>query len=392
MTTPTTTQPSGIVTPEAVLLEFETAGVGSRGIAKIVDLFVQLFAMSLLLYVVLAGFAATSSTGAESGVWAAVASILIIFLVIIGYPIAMEAMWNGRTLGKAAMGLRVVTREGAPTRFRHAFLRGIIGLVEVYAFTFICVLTTAMSRNNQRVGDMAAGTIVMRERKADRHAVAVSFPPPMGLEAYVQSIDVSAMTGEQYSVIRSFLMRVFEFTPEARMALALRLANPVAIELNHTPPPALGPELFLACVAAAYQARHGGPASTWGVPAYTPGYGAPGYAGAGYGTPGYGTPAYGTPGYGAATGYAPAYGASPYAPSPYPDGSAPPPPPPPPSGPAPSAKPPPIGPKPVIEDPWTSRPVGPAGFGGLSGPAPAPSPPEDWPTAPPTAPPAPGSS
>ena len=81
------------------------------------------------------------------------------------------------------------------------------------------------------------------------------------------SLDVSALTSEQYGVIRSFLLRVLELSPEARWSLAVKLANATALELRLTPPPGVGPELFLACVAAAYQRRHGPAAAGPPVPA-----------------------------------------------------------------------------------------------------------------------------
>jgi uncharacterized RDD family membrane protein YckC len=349
----TTEQPNrGYVTPEAVVLEFDTAGVGSRALAKMIDVTAQLTALSVLLLLIIW---TTGSSGSQT--LAIILVILIVFLDLFAYPVLSEVIWNGKTLGKMALGIRVVTREGAPIRFRHAAVRGLLSVVEVYFFAFIAILSTAVSRNNQRVGDALAGTIVIRERTASNAAVAVTFPPPPGLESYARSLDVSTLTNDQYQVIRSFLMRVFQFTPEARLALGVRLANPVAIALKHDPPPMVNPEMFLLCVAAAYQLRHGGPAAAWagggvsglpdpyagqagydggaGVgwtpPPYVPqpgyggqpGYGAPPPYGTPrpYGTPppGYGAPAPGygapAPGYGApAPGYgapAPGYGASP---------------------------------------------------------------------------------
>ena len=278
MSTPTVTvvavmdprQTSGIVTPEAVLLEFDTAGVGSRTIAEILDLLVQiaaLVALSLVLSLAVTG-------GLELGqTLAVILTAVLAFLVLLGYPVAMETLWNGRTLGKAAMGLRVVTQEGGPVRFRHAAIRGIFGLVEIWVFLgSIAVLSIIFSKRNQRIGDIVAGTIVLRERAATGPGVAVSFPPPPGYEAYVASLDVSPLSAEQYSVIRGFLMRVFSLAPAARMALSVRLANPTAVAMHHTPPPAVNPELFLVCVAAAYQLRHGGPAATVD-PTVTTGFG-----------------------------------------------------------------------------------------------------------------------
>jgi hypothetical protein len=175
--------------------------------------------------------------------------------------------------------VRVVTSEGGPIRFRHAAIRGIFGLVEIWIFLgSIAIVSMIATQRNQRIGDLVAGTIVLRERSAAGPGVAVSFPTPHGYEAYVASLDVSPLSPEQYSVIRSFLMRVLQLSWPARSALAVRLANPTAVLMRHTPPPQVGPELFLVCVAAAYQQRHGGPpapvgsASPPGLPSPPPGW------------------------------------------------------------------------------------------------------------------------
>jgi uncharacterized RDD family membrane protein YckC len=252
----------GIVTPEAVVLEFETAGVGSRALSKMLDLGAQgalFFAMLLVL-------GAAGSSGSVP-LWLGIVFVTVtIFFVLFGYPLLFETLWGGRTPGKAAMGLRVVTVEGAPIRFRHAAIRAFVGI-----FDFLiplpgglpAVLAMLFSRRNQRLGDMAAGTLVLRERSASSRPIAVTFPPPPGYEGYVASLDVAGLSPEQYGVVRSFLLRVHELAPGARHALALRMANPIALALHHQPPPHLSAELFLVCVAAAYQRRYGGPAAVW---------------------------------------------------------------------------------------------------------------------------------
>jgi hypothetical protein len=233
------------------------------------------------------------------------------------------------------MGLRVLTEEGGPIRFRHSAIRGIMTIVDVWGLFILPgvpgLLSIILSRKNQRLGDMLAGTIVLRERGATGQAVAVAFPVPYGYESYVASLDVGSITTEQYGIIRSFLMRVLQLTPGARASLALRLANPVAVQLHHTPPPNVSPELFLVCVAAAYQQRHGGPTPSWNQPSA---YGGPAPGGPAYGAPAYGAPAYGAPAYGA-----PAYGqpSHPYPSPPPPPSPAPTYPPPPPSHGAPYA-------------------------------------------------------
>jgi uncharacterized RDD family membrane protein YckC len=246
--------PRGIVTPEAVVLEFETAGVGSRLLPMLFDLFVQLAALVLLS---LAVVAVDGPLGAPSTV-VAVVFIALTFAVIVGYPIASETLFEGRTLGKLIFGLRVVTKEGAPIRFRHAALRGILRVFEiVMTLGAPAVLSATFTHESQRLGDLVAGTIVIRERSGEQPADVVTFPPPIGYEQYVASLDVSGLTAEQYGLIRSFLLRIGQLTPDARAVVAVRLANPVALRLSHTPPPMLNPELFLVSVAAAYQLRHG---------------------------------------------------------------------------------------------------------------------------------------
>jgi uncharacterized RDD family membrane protein YckC len=256
-------QPSGIVTPEAVVLEFDTAGVGSRTVAEVLDLLLQisvLVGLSLVLSVAVTGGLGLGAT------LAVILTLALWLLVLVGYPIAFETLWGGRTLGKAAMGLRVVTQEGGPVHFRHAAIRGIFGLVEIWVFLgSLAVLTILCTRRNQRVGDLVAGTIVLRERSATGPGVAVRFPVLPGYEAYVSSLDVTPMTAEQYAIVRGFLLRVHELAPGARTSMATILANRSAVLLNHTPPPGVGPETFLICVAAAFQLRHAGVAAR-GVP------------------------------------------------------------------------------------------------------------------------------
>ena len=224
----------GVVTPEAVLLEFDTAGVGSRVVAEILDLLLQitvLVAVSLIASLAITG-------GLDVGQTAAIVIVLVMtLLILVGYPIAMETLWNGRTLGKAAMGLRVVTAEGGPIRFRHAAIRGIFGLVEIWVFIgSIAIVSIIFSRRDQRVGDLVAGTIVLRERSATSPGVAVTFPTPPGYEAYVASLDVTRLSAAQYSLVRSFLMRVLQLSL-AGAAPALRCDWPTRRRCSSTTRP-----------------------------------------------------------------------------------------------------------------------------------------------------------
>ncbi len=247
--------PAGpMVTPEAVALDFRTANVGSRILAFLLDMvivvagiFVCLFAISL----------ATSAAGAALPDWVALSLAYVLLPSwLLGYFIAFETLWRGRTPGKAALGLRVVTKEGGPVRFRHAFIRAVLGPVDFWlGFGFLAVVCILFSRDNQRLGDMVAGTLVLRERSGLPAPAPVTFAPPHGLEPYAGLLDTSRLGADDYQAARSFLLRAPSLGPRARAALAVQLASPLAARVQPPPPAGVPPEAFLLCLAAAYQRR-----------------------------------------------------------------------------------------------------------------------------------------
>jgi uncharacterized RDD family membrane protein YckC len=245
----------GIVTPEAVVLELRLATLGSRVLAITLDLTIQLTG---LLLVLLALGLIGNAVGAAIPGWIAVVIVTFLsFLAIFGYPVILETLWGGKTVGKRALGIRVVTIEGAPIRFRHAAIRAALEIPDFFIPPggLVACVSVLFTRDDQRLGDLAAGTVVVHERSASGSGAPVWFPPPWGFEAYTATLDVAGLDAEGYQLIRSFLIRASQLTPGARVALASRLARPVARALHQLPPPGMSDELFLACVAAAYQLR-----------------------------------------------------------------------------------------------------------------------------------------
>jgi uncharacterized RDD family membrane protein YckC len=243
-----------MVTPEAVALEFRTANLGSRILAYLLD-------MVIVVLGILVGLLAVALIGQASDVvvpdWVALTIVLVLLPGWwLGYFIAFETLWRGRTPGKAALGLRVVTKEGAPVRFRHAAIRALLGIVDFLVMGgFFAVVFILLTRDNQRLGDLVAGTLVLRERSALAAPAPVSFAPPPGLEAYAATLDPSGIGTEEYLAVRTFLTRAASLAPGPRAALAMQLANPLAARLRPPPPAGISPEAYLRCVAAAYQQR-----------------------------------------------------------------------------------------------------------------------------------------
>ena len=240
----------GIVTPEAVPLQLSEANVGSRTVAWFIDAVALGIAIALLnILIVMLG------DDAPIPEWVGITTLIVAnFLLYFGYPIAFETLTGGRTPGKAAMGLRVVTAEGAPVRFRHAAIRAAMGLVDFWLTSGIAaMLTTLLSRRHQRLGDLVAGTLVLRERSASPAPAVSRFPVPDGAEGYARTIDPTGLGARDYEAVREFLLRASTLRPQARGDIGRQLAHGIAAKLHHTVPAGVSPELFLICVAARYQ-------------------------------------------------------------------------------------------------------------------------------------------
>lgn len=246
----------GIVTPEAVVIDLPLAGLGSRIGAALIDTALR-YVMLIALIVAVAVFG-TVARGGPSWVGLTI-GLLGTFLITVGYSVIFEAAWSGRTPGKAALGLRVVTVSGAPIRFRHAAIRGALGLVEI-AMTFggIAALVMLLNKKHQRIGDVIAGTVVLRERVASKAPRIVMFQPPPDHEDYARQLDVSAITNDQFMAVRTLLLRVHSLEPSVRQQLCENFARSLVGQVAVLPPAWMSAEGFLFCVAAAYQRRFEG--------------------------------------------------------------------------------------------------------------------------------------
>jgi uncharacterized RDD family membrane protein YckC len=242
---------AGLVTPEAVVLGLPIASVGSRGLALVVDLLIQGSVLVLMAF-------AASAASVFSGGWVAtVVLLLVVFAVLFVYPAAFETFWQGRTPGKAALGLRVVTVEAGPVGLRHAAIRSALGVVDFWVSSGgVAVLSALFTRRAQRLGDLAAGTVVVREGRSRRGVTAVRFEAPPGTEDYARRLDVSALDEDDYGAIRSVLVRATALPPATAQPLAAEAVRAVRGRFTPGPPSDMPPLAVLTCLAAAYQQRH----------------------------------------------------------------------------------------------------------------------------------------
>lgn len=243
----------GLVSPEAVRLDLPEATVGSRGAAVVCDWII----MGLILFVLTAATNAAVAATWLPG-WVILTTGLVLpFLVYFGYPIAFETAWRdgGRTPGKALIGLRVVTVEGAPIRFRHAAIRAALGLVDFAAtFGLAAVLSSLLSRRNQRLGDFVAGTVVLRERTGAGPSVSRDFIVPEDAAGIADTLDTAALDARDYAAVRTYLLRADTLPADRRDEIGRQLLNALADRLGGVPSD-LPPEVVLQAVAARYQQR-----------------------------------------------------------------------------------------------------------------------------------------
>ncbi len=239
-----------IVTSEGVELDIAPVGIVARTLAKLLDVIIQTVA-----YLIVVAIAAAVFPGGGLP-WEGVVFLAVMaFLVVLGYPVVMESVTRGRTVGKLALGLRTVTTGGMPIRFRHAAVRGVFELVDLWlTFGAVGMPVIVWSGQHQRLGDLVAGTVVVRDRKRGVLAGA-RFTVPPGMEGVASGLDVSALPEDLYELLRSYLLRWNGLERVARTQVGTTLADRVAASIGFTPTPMVTPDLFLTTVAACYQSR-----------------------------------------------------------------------------------------------------------------------------------------
>ncbi len=238
---------SEIVTGEAVVVEVRIAQLPSRALAYIIDWVVQCTVLVAALVLL-----SNASFVADSALTAGLV-ILFAVLVIVGYPVIFETVSRGRSLGKLALGLRVVSDDGGPERFRQALFRGLAGFVEFWLFFGApALITSLVNQQGKRLGDVFAGTIVIGER-APRQAPPPAMPPQ--LAAWAATLELSQLPDELANTARQYLSRRHQLAPGVQHEMGARIAAQVTACVAPPPPPGVPPHAYLAAVLAERRRR-----------------------------------------------------------------------------------------------------------------------------------------
>ncbi|OBK72824.1 RDD family protein [Mycobacterium sp. 1274761.0] len=235
-------QAEQVVTGDAVVLDVQIAQLPVRALSALID--IAVIFVGYLAGVMLWALTLGSLDAALSG------AVLIIFtvLALIGYPLIFESATRGKTLGKMALGLRVVSDDGGPERFRQALFRALASFIEIWMFFGApAVICSLLSPKGKRLGDVFAGTVVISER-------GPRLPPPPvmppSLAWWASSLQLSALGAEQAELARQFLSRASQLDPQIRDQMAYRIAGDVVSRISPPPPPGVPPQYVLAAVLA----------------------------------------------------------------------------------------------------------------------------------------------
>jgi uncharacterized RDD family membrane protein YckC len=217
-----------VKTPESIAFSYELAGLGSRFLAVAIDVAIQTLVMIGIIWgLVYAGTHMSSAAMRDASRASkfeeslAIAFIItIIFVIYFGYFIIFETFWNGQTPGKKLMGLRVVRDGGYPADFASIAIRNVIRVGEAVAGLYaISAVAALMSPENKRLGDMAAGTLVVRDTATAKLAAILEEPPDAARPIM--------LTAEERSLIDLFVVRRQGMTPGNRAVMAARIAQRV---------------------------------------------------------------------------------------------------------------------------------------------------------------------
>jgi uncharacterized RDD family membrane protein YckC len=235
-------QPESMVTGDAVVLDVQIAQLPVRALAALIDLAV--IGIGYVAGVVLWAVTIYDFDEALS------AAVLVVFtvLTIVGYPVVFETATRGRSLGKMALGLRVVSDDGGPERFRQALFRALAGFIEIWMFAGgPAVICSMVSAKGKRLGDVFAGTMVITER-APKLPAPVPMPPVLAW--WASSLQLSGLRPEQAELARQFLSRADRLEPAIRAQMAHRICTDVVAQVSPPPPPGAPAPLILAAVLA----------------------------------------------------------------------------------------------------------------------------------------------
>ena len=232
-----------IETPERVPLHFALASIGNRFLACSIDHTIQSLALGLILIagLILSNVSAIQEMFTSAPKWVGAVMILLLFLTFSSYFAFFEWLWSGQTPGKRWMKLRVIREDGRPITFWEAAVRNLLRVLDMFPYPFysIGLISVFSTSRDQRVGDMVAGTVVVREREAEAPEFELVFASPVSDPALRRSFkpveftaSLSSLTDSEIQVVETFLRRRWDLSDLPRQWMAWRVSMPILYKIR----------------------------------------------------------------------------------------------------------------------------------------------------------------
>lgn len=236
------------VTSEAVEIELPAASLPLRVVSGLIDLLVVAVGVALLVLVLPTELFVRDEALGQAFL------IALMAVVMAGLPITLETLTRGRTVGKLTMGLRTVRDDTGPIGLRHATIRALVGTVELWlTFGALALLVAATNEKARRLGDLLAGTYVVRDRVRLRVPEAPAMPEE--LEPWARQADIGVLPDALVVAVRQFLLRAPDLMPEARARTGSELYAAILPRVAPPPPAQAHPERVMAAVLAERRRR-----------------------------------------------------------------------------------------------------------------------------------------
>jgi uncharacterized RDD family membrane protein YckC len=240
-----------IETPEQISLDFEMAGLGSRFLALFVDLLLKWVAIGFVVLVaIMFGAASFTSMGSKGWIWVAALMIAGYFLLDWAYFAGFEIVWKGQTPGKRFTGLRVINESGREAQVFEAVIRNLLRPIDALPFGYaIGAIVMFISPQHKRIGDYAAGTIVIHDRKPSEDQLFFNTRE----SAVSHDLAYSKLSATEVQTIELFLQRRLDLDMAVRQSTAFRLAQHFGNKLSVAPEDRRDDENFLEMLALGFR-------------------------------------------------------------------------------------------------------------------------------------------
>lgn len=239
---------SSIITGEAVALELRPASFGARALGLLIDVVINVILLGAAVLTVVA-----LADDLDPAAFRALMLVAVVFFLVV-VPIAVETLTRGLSLGKLAVGLRIVRDDGGAIRFRHALIRGLTGFVEIYAtFGGLAIAVALFNNKSRRLGDIMAGTYSLRRRVPVETPVLAAVPAH--LRQWAAMVDIGRVPDGTARRAAMFVRQAGRMSPLSREETVRSLATELSHYVAPLPPAGTNPHDFLAAVLAERRAR-----------------------------------------------------------------------------------------------------------------------------------------